>query len=61
MKIIVLIFASFFSIGFAYTETVKVTEPQIIAETTEVEKPVLHVMLDTIEVVASPVGLASAR
>lgn len=59
MKIVALLFASFFSIGFAYTEAVKEVKPEVVAYA-EVEQPVMHVTLDTIEIVASPVGLASA-
>jgi len=60
MKIIVLLFASFFSIGFAYTEAVKEVKPETVV-LPEVEQPVLHITLDTVEVVARPVTLASAR
>lgn len=60
MKIVALLFASFFSIGFAYTETVKEVKPAAVALHAEVEQPVLHVTLDTIQVVASPAPLAVA-
>lgn len=61
MKIIVLLFASLFSIGFAYTETVKEVKPAVVALHAEVEQPVLYVTLDTVEIVADPVVLAVAR
>ncbi len=61
MKIVALLFASFFSIGFAYTEAVKEVKPAVVALQAEVEQPVLHVTLDTIEVVADPATLALAR
>lgn len=59
MKIIALLFASFFSIGFAYTEAVKEVKPEVVA--LNAEEPVLHVMLDTVEIVASPITLASVK
>lgn len=61
MKIVVLLFASLFSVGFAYTEAVKEVKPEAVVLHSDIEVPVLHVMLDTVEIVAIPVALASAN
>ena len=56
MKIIVLLFASYFGFGLAMHETVRVHEPAPVVAThrtfsnTVVEQPVMDVMLDTVEV-----------
>ncbi len=38
MKIVALLFASFFSIGFAYTEAVKEVKPAVVTLHAEVEQ-----------------------
>ncbi|MCJ8167247.1 hypothetical protein MKJ04_20570 [Pontibacter sp. E15-1] len=65
MKIVVLLFASFFSFGLAVQETVRVDAPA--QETISYrapseampEEPMLHVLLDTLEVtVTAPAAVA---
>lgn len=65
MKILVLLFASFFGFGLAIQETVrvndsaKVTMNQTDAASSMLEEPVMHVLLDTVEVTAvAPVAVA---
>ena len=65
MKIIVLLFASFFGFGLAVHETVRVDNPAKVvphpAEVTSpaVELPVMHVLLDTVEITAvAPTAVA---
>lgn len=65
MKIVVLLFASFFGFGLAVHNTVQVPEPERAIATYEavsypgVEQPVMDVMLDTVEVTAAaPVAVA---
>lgn len=61
MKIITLLFASLFSIGFAYTEVVKEGTPAVSVHT-ETEQPVMHIMLDTVEVIAvDPAAVAAIK
>lgn len=65
MKIIVLLFASYFGFGLAMHETVRVHEPAPVVDSYNVvsnpvmEQPVMDVMLDTVEVTAqAPVAVA---
>lgn len=65
MKIVVLLFASFFGFGLAVHNTVQVPEPERAVAAYEaasypgVEQPVMDVMLDTVEVTAAaPVAVA---
>lgn len=65
MKIVVLLFASFFGFGLAVHNTVQVPEPERAIAAYEavsypgVEQPVMDVMLDTVEVTAAaPVAVA---
>lgn len=67
MKIIVLLFASFFGFGLAMHGTVRVPEPAHAVAGYEatpypvVEQPVMDVLLDTVEVTAAaPVAVAVA-
>ena len=58
MKIIVLLFASFFGFGLAVHNTVQVPEPVYAVAHKAVshpvmEQPVMDVMLDTVEVTAA--------
>jgi hypothetical protein len=59
MKIIVLLFASFFSIGFAYTEVVKEDTTPLPTHTKN-EQPVMHIMLDTIEIIAVDAAIVAS-
>jgi hypothetical protein len=61
MKIIALLFSSFFSIGFAYTEAVKEVDHPVAPVHIETEQPALHVILDTVTIKANPVALAVAH
>ncbi|MFD3000741.1 hypothetical protein ACFS7Z_10245 [Pontibacter toksunensis] len=65
MKILVLLFASFFGFGLAVQNTVRVDAPAKVAvnqvEITSpvLEQPVMDVLLDTVEVtVAAPAAVA---
>ena len=65
MKILVLLFASFFGFGLAVQNTVRVDEPsQVAVNKAEVssplyEQPVMDVLLDTVEItVTAPVAVA---
>lgn len=63
MKILVLLIASMFGFGFAVQETYKAPMPKeviVVKEApAELEEPVMDVMLDTVEIVASaPVAVA---
>lgn len=66
MKILILLFASFFGFGLAVHETVRVNEPAEVvviknteATTPELEEPVMDVMLDTVEItVEAPAAVA---
>ncbi|GAA4440758.1 hypothetical protein GCM10023188_38430 [Pontibacter saemangeumensis] len=64
MKIVVLLFASYFGFGLAMNETVRVHEPANVAASyntpsnASVEQPVMDVLLDTVEVTAeAPVAV----
>jgi hypothetical protein len=66
MKIVVLLFASYFGFGLAIHETVRVHEPAnntvVKAEAVEAgfEQPVMDVLLDTVEVtVSAPAAIAT--
>ena len=66
MKIVVLLFASYFGFGLAVHETVRVHEPvnnkvvKAEAVKAEIEQPVMDVMLDTVEVtVTAPAAIAT--
>lgn len=58
MKILIILFASFFGFGLAVNETVRVDETATAtskhaAVAEEIEAPLFGVMLDTVEVTAS--------
>ncbi|MHA6249380.1 hypothetical protein ACXYMU_15670 [Pontibacter sp. CAU 1760] len=59
MKILIILFASFFGFGLAVNETVRVNETapatskHTVVTAEEMEAPVMEVMLDTVEVTAS--------
>lgn len=65
MKILVLLFASFFGFGLAVQNTVRVDAPAIVAvhqveaASPSLEQPVMDVLLDTVEItVAAPAAVA---
>lgn len=66
MKILILLFASFFGFGLAVQNTVRVDESAKVvtnhteATTPELEQPVMDVLLDTVEITAvAPAAVAS--
>ncbi|PRY16517.1 hypothetical protein CLV24_101363 [Pontibacter ummariensis] len=66
MKILIVLFASFFGFGLAVQETVSVDKPAEVitvksnVPATEVERPVMDVMLDTVEIsVVAPAAIAA--
>ncbi|WP_162052066.1 hypothetical protein [Pontibacter pamirensis] len=66
MKILILLFASFFGFGLAVQDTVQVDESAKVVlnhteatTTPELEQPVMDVLLDTVEItVAAPAAVA---
>jgi hypothetical protein len=65
MKILVLLFASFFGFGLAVNETVRMDKTtrvvlvEAAATAPELEQPVMDVLLDTVEItVTAPVAVA---
>jgi hypothetical protein len=65
MKILVLLSASLFGFGLACNESVQVDKAaqlpvvQVVAPATEIEVPVMHVLLDTVEITATaPAAIA---
>ena len=63
MKIIVLLFASLLGFGLVSNESVKGEKPAAVTHANvKLEEPVLHVLLDTVEIVASrPVIAANIK